>query len=144
MITFDDFVNINEMYNQINLNDIQSDVKNSSQEFIDKIIDIFSLVIYKNSVKNIHPQKIKGYLNKDEFLTKKKNTRSSLSIKMNNDDIVIGTYNTSSFNVAISIQNEIIYDIHIKDCNDDKLIEKMLSEYIKYLKNKGYKIKNQQ
>ena len=72
---------------------------------------------------------------------KKDKKRSSLSVIMNNGDIIIGTYNTSSFNVAISVNDEIIYDIHIKDCDDNKLVDKMKDEYIKYLTNKKYKIK---
>ena len=63
---------------------------------------------------------------------------------MNNGDIIIGTYNTSSFNVAISINDDIIYDIKIKDCDDNKFVDKMKDEYIKYLTNKKYKIKKYQ
>jgi len=145
MIKFDDFDILKKIYETIDLNDISIKVGNSSQEFIDKIINDFTLVIYKSDKKkSIHPKKINGNLQTDDFSIHKEKKRSSLSIIMNNGDIIIGTYNTSSFNVAISINDDIIYDIKIKDCDDNKFVDKMKDEYIKYLTNKKYKIKKYQ
>ena len=142
MIKYDDFSILKKIYETIDLGDINIKVGNSSQEFIDKIISDFTLIIYKSDIKkSIHPKKINGNLQTDDYSIKKEKKRSSLNIIMNNGDIIIGTYNTSSFNVAISVNDEIIYDIHIKDCDDNKLVDKMKDEYIKYLTNKKYKIK---
>ena len=138
-MNFNDF---NESISEeISLDDIYIKVDNSSNEFLNTIKSDLSLLIYKRTLKHIRPKKITGHLQQEELHTKKKN-RSTLNISMNNGDIIIGTYNTLSYNISITINNEILYDIKFKTCDDNKLLEKMISEYKKYLKNKGYQIKN--
>jgi len=130
------------IYEEISLDDINIKVDNSSDEFLNTIKNDFSLLIYKRTPKHIRPRKISGHLQQEELHIRKKNNRSTLNILMNNGDIIIGTYNTLSYNISITINNEILYDIKLKTCDDNKLLEKMVSEYKKYLKNKGYQIKN--
>ena len=57
MIKFDDFDILKKIYETIDLNDISIKVGNSSQEFIDKIINDFTLVIYKSDKKKKYSPK---------------------------------------------------------------------------------------
>lgn len=131
MIKFKEFLILNE---KVESNDeISISITNADQNFTTTLIDKFSLIIMKRSVKSVRPNKISGSLNLDK--------RSTITIIMNNKDLIIGIFSSSSGNVAISVNNEIIYDVDKKGFDDNKLVDKMSEEYIKYLKNKGYKIK---
>jgi len=145
MIKFEDYIILKELYEQ-NMVDFDLNVKikvdNSTEEFTNKIIDDFTLLIYKRSVKNLRPKRLGGYLQREEQITKKPTYRSTLSISMNNGDLIVGTYNTVSYHISISINGEDMYDLHLDGCNDDKLVEKMITQYVKYLQNKGYRIKH--
>jgi hypothetical protein len=133
MLCFKDFVKLNE---DVELKDIKIDIKNADENYISKLIDNFSFVVFKRITKNLRPKSLSGYLKKIEN-TK---TRTILNIKMNNNDIIIGTF-TSKGNIKITINNELLYDVDKKDLNDDIFVSKLSNEYIKYLKNKKYEIK---
>lgn len=137
LMNFNEFI-LNE---KLDLDIIVKVENSNNQEFLNKIVDDFTLRTGRRTLKNVRPKKITGHLQKEELHPKKTNNRSTLNIVMNNGHTIVGTYNTSTFNVVISINNEKIYDIHIKGCDDNKLLDKMKSEYLKYLKNKGYQVK---
>lgn len=134
MLCFKDFIKLNE---DVELEDIKINIENADETYVSKLIDKFSYIVYKRITKNLRPKSLSGCLKKVEN-TK---TRTTLNIKMNNNDIVIGSY-TSNGNITITINNELLYDINRKDLNDDIFINKLSSEYVKYLKNKKYQIKN--
>ena len=125
------------------IEDVKVKIENSDQEFTSKLIDKFTFVVMKRMVvKNLRPKKINGYLRNEEESGYKKNEmrkRSTLCVVMNNKDIIIGTY--AGENVAITINDEIVYDVDRKEFDDNKFVDKLSEEYVKYLKNKGYNIK---
>ena len=123
------------------IEDVKMNIENSNDEFKSNLINKFTFVVMKRLViKNLRPKKINVYLkNEEENGYKKNEMRSTLSIIMNNKDIIIGTY--AGENVAITINDEIVYDVDRKEFNDNKFIDKLSEEYVKYLKNKGYNIK---
>jgi hypothetical protein len=129
---FEDFVIINE---KIDLDDVSISVDNADQNFMSNLIDNFSFIVSKRIIKNIRPKKITGYLKRQDG----KGDRSTLSIIMNNKDFIVGTF--SNGNLAISINSEIIYDVDRKDFDENKLVNKLSEEYVKYLKSNNYQVK---
>ena len=132
MMRFEDFVIINE---KIDLDDVSISVDNADQNFMSNLIDNFSFIVSKRIIKNIRPKKITGYLKRQDG----KGDRSTLSIIMNNKDFIVGTF--SNGNLAISINSEIIYDVDRKDFDENKLVNKLSEEYVKYLKSNNYQVK---
>lgn len=131
------------VYEKLDLDDISMKIDGADDEFISKVVNKFSFLIMKGeTVKNIRPKKINGFLNKDEDGYKQKNKRTTLSIVMNNGNIIVGTL--SNGNIAISINDEIIYDVDKKDFTENKLVDKLSEEYVKYLKSKNYQIKRKE
>lgn len=131
---------LKKVYEKLDLDDITMTIDGADNEFISKVIDKFSFLIMKGkTVKNIRPKKINGFLNKDEGGYKQNRKRTTLSIVMNNGNIIVGTL--SNGNVAISIDDEILYDVDRKDFTDGKLVDKLSDEYVKYLKSKNYQVR---
>ena len=143
MIKFFNFMELKKVYEKLDLDDITMKIDGADDEFISKVIDKFSFLIMKGkTVKNIRPRKINGFLNKDEDGFKQSRKRTTLSIVMNNGNIIVGTL--SNGNVAISIDDEILYDVDRKDFTDGKLVDKLSDEYVKYLKSKNYQVKRKE
>jgi len=134
---------IQENTNLDEIEDVNVKIENSEPEFTSKLIDKFTFVVMiRKVIKNLRPKKINGYLKNEEESGHKKNgtrMRSTLCVVMNNKDIIIGTY--AGENVAITINDEIVYDVDRKEFDDNKFVDKLSEEYVKYLKNKGYNIK---
>lgn len=143
MIKFFNFMELKKVYEKLDLDDITMKIDGADDEFISKIIDKFSFLIMKGkTVKNIRPRKMNGFLNKDEDGFKQSRKRTTLSIVMTNGNIIVGTL--SNGNVAISIDDEILYDVDRKDFTDGKLVDKLSDEYVKYLKSKNYQVKRKE
>jgi hypothetical protein len=131
MLNFNDFIS-----EKLDVDaDIPTKIENSNPEFVTNLIDKFTFLVTKRSVKSLRPIKISGYIKKPEG----NNFRNTLNITMSNKDVIVGTY--ESGNIAISINTEIIYDIDREDFDENKLVDKLSDEYVKYLKNKNYKVK---
>jgi hypothetical protein len=126
MLNFNDFIN----EKNIEDDDISIKIDNSNPEFVSYLIDKFTYIITKRSVKNLRPIKINGLIVNDKI---------DINITMTNKDIIKGVY--ESENLMISINSEIIYDVDKKDLNENKFVDKLSEEYVKYLKNKNYKVK---
>ena len=125
ILTFKDF--INEM---INIDDeISVKIDNASQEFISYLIDKFTLVVTKRSMKNLRPVKINGSVGNN----------CTLNITMTNKDVINGVYESEG--LTISINGEVIYDVDRKDFDENKVVDKISDEYIKFLKSKKYQVK---
>jgi len=109
--------------------------KNSvEQKYIDDLKDNLILHIYKrkNSVKRIKVKSIDG---------KGGNNRVFLKIFMSNNDIIEGYYNKKDNSISIKINNELIYDVDYKKFTIDELINKIVIQYKNFIKEKGFKIK---
>lgn len=131
MLNFNDFIS-----EKLDVDaDISTKIVNANSEFITNLIDKFTFVITKKSVKNLRPIKISGYIKKPEG----DNFKNTLNITMSNKDVIVGTF--ESGNITISINTEIIYDIDREDFDENKLVDKLSDEYVKYLKNKKNKVK---
>lgn len=120
------------LFENMDLSDIDINI-NMSKDKLNNIIDNLSLKIYKrkNNIKNLRIKSIYGNVNKN----------ANIIIKMSNKDIIEGNYKNTDNSINIYINNELIYDVDYKKFNIEKLSEKIISEYKKYLKNKKWKIK---
>lgn len=120
--------------------DIKIDVEGRN-ELIDRLIDNLSIVVSKRSVKNIKIKSIKGYINKGTFLSRGGYQYDTyLTITFNNKDVVVGEYKSSSHSILIKVNDEIVYDLYHTTFDNEVLVDKIISEYVKYLKNMKFTI----
>lgn len=117
--------------------DIKVEGKNS---LIDQLIDNLSLVVRKRKIKSLHIKSITGYINKEFFTGKGYLYETQLSVTLNNKNILFGEYKSKSNEILIKVNDEIIYHLNHKTFDNEVLIDKMVNEYIKYLKNNKFKI----
>lgn len=127
----------------INLDDIITNIKNEQSEHIDKIKNELSIITYKkqNNPKPIRIIQIDGYFNKKDFKNVNLIYRTYLVISMSNGDKIKGklsVYNDEK-NINININNELIYDLDNDNFDNDVLVEKIVNKYKDHLLKK-YKI----
>jgi hypothetical protein len=120
--------------------DIKINVDNKNY-LVDNLISRFSLVVKKRKMKSLSIKSISGYINKETF-TKNGYTYDTLfQTTLTNKDIIIGEYNSKLNNIKIKINDNIIYDIDNIMFDNEALVEKMVNEYMKYLKGNKFTIK---
>lgn len=149
MIRFENFIIIKKIYDGVSdtfvneefeIEEVVMNLDNADEEFKSNTVDKFTFVVMRRMIiKNLRPKKINGYLKKSEDGYKQTRERSTISVIMNNGDIIIGTL--AGKNVAISINDEIMYDVDKGDFTDSKFVDKISEQYIKYLKSKNYEVK---
>lgn len=110
--------------------------------FIDRLIDNMSLIVQKRTTKSLRIKSINGYINKETFIGRKRYFDTYLEIDMINKDYIVAEYKKISDCITIRINDVIVYDMVSRFFDNEVLIDKILSEYKKYLKNKSFKINN--
>ena len=116
---------------------IKVEGKNS---LVQKLIDNLAMVIKKRSVKSIRIKSITGYINKETLTHHGKFYDTCLEIVLTNKDRLIGEYKSISNSILVEVNDEIIYDMTSSSFDNDVLADRMISEYIKYLKEKKFSI----
>jgi hypothetical protein len=124
----------NYILEKFNINDIKVDIENKDEEIVKLIKSKFNIIIKKLKHKNIRLISISGFLHDKAY----KDIKYKLVLKFNNNDEIIGSLFKD--NVCVKINDEVVYDIDNKDFNIELLIDKIYDNYIKYIKNKNYKI----
>lgn len=121
------------LFEKIDLSDINIKIK-FDKEYIDYLVNNLSFNAYKrkNSVKNFRMNEIDG---------NHTDKKTDIKIKMNNKDIIEGTYKNVDNSINIYINDELIYDVDYKDFNVQKLLEKIVKIYKKHLKDNKWKLK---
>jgi len=105
-----------------------------------KLIDELSLVVKKRKSKSLRIKNITGYVNKETFSRVGYFYDTSLEVILTNRDIINGNYNSAINNINIKINDNVVYDLDHGSFDNEVLIDKMIKEYFKYLKNSKYKI----
>lgn len=124
-------------------NTILSDIKinvNGGEKIINKLIEKLTIVIKKKKIKNINIKSIDGFINKEKFTLKGNFYSTYLEIILNNKDKIIGEYSFN--NIKIQINNDIVYDLYNEKFDNEVLVDKIVDEYIKKLKERNNKLIN--
>jgi len=123
--------------------DIKIEVEGKESGLLQKLIDNLSIVVKRNKLRNISIKSIKGYINKKTFLVWNGYVYDSyLEVTLSNKDLIVAEYKSITSNISIKVNNDIVFDLSHKSFDNEVLIDKMLSEYIKYLKNKNFTIED--
>ena len=128
------------------LTDIEINVENIKDEFIDKIKQELSIITYKrkNSPKPIRILNINGYFNKRDFKNIKLIYRTYLTIDLSNNDKIKAKlsvfHDENENNINIKINNDLVYNLDNKKFNNEILVDKLISKYKEFLV-KDYKIR---
>lgn len=120
-----------------NTSDIKINVDGKNY-LIDRLIENLTIVVKKRKIRNFRIKSINGFINKGTFTSKGYSYETRLEITLTNKDIIIGEYKSN--NITIKINDDIVYDLSYKTFDDEVLIDKIVSEYIKKLKEQKYKI----
>jgi hypothetical protein len=118
---------------------IKINIKGDNKNLIDNLIEKLSFNIKKRKIKNIRIKEINGHINKEYFFNKNYFYKTNMEIININNDIIIGKYDSRTNNIKIEINGDLVYDMDSKYNDNEILIDKISNEYIKYLKNKGFK-----
>lgn len=118
---------------------IKINIKGYNKNLIDNLIEKLSFNIKKRKIKNIRIKEINGHINKEYFFNKNYFYKTNMEIININNDIIIGKYDSRTNNIKIEINGDLVYDMDSKYNDNEILIDKISNEYIKYLKNKGFK-----
>lgn len=121
--------------------EISVNVENTNSELINKLINGLSLVIRKRSIKNLRILSIDGIFNKLDISIL---SYSNLKIKMSNGDDIQMTFSIDENkipNIKILINDTLIYDLDHISYTLDVSIDKVITNYTKYLQSRNWKIK---
>lgn len=115
-----------EFLNEENNLNLDINVSNPDNEFINKLIDKLSFVYQKRKSRYLRPFSITGSMN-DEI---------NLTILLNNKDIIVLKYKDK--NLEIKINDEIVYDM--EDVEKQDIVSKIIKYIIKKIENEKFKI----
>jgi hypothetical protein len=123
--------------------DIKIEVEGKESGLLQKLIEDLSVVVKRNKLRNISIKSIKGYINKKTFLMLSGCVYDSyLEVILSNKDVIVAEYKSITSNISIKVNNDIVFDLNHKSFDNEFLIDKMVSEYIKYLKNENFTIQD--
>jgi len=105
-----------------------------------RLIDNLSLIVQKRTSKSLRIKAINGYFNKEIFAHHDLYMESYLEIDMINKDFIVGEYKSITHSILIKINDEIVYDMISRNFDNEVLIEKIVSEYKKYLTTRRFTI----
>lgn len=120
--------------------DIKISVEGKNDILINKLIDNLSVVIKKRSMKSLRIKSITGYINKQTFTSRGYYYETYLTITLSNKDVIVGEFKSSSKSILVKINDDITYDMDHKNFDNEFLVDRMISEYVKYLKEKKFTI----
>jgi len=136
----------NEIYEKVNLTEIDINVKNKNDELIKKLVDALSIVIFKKKGKfrNLRIIKINGAIQFEKIRDKNFIYSTNLITFLSNNDTIEGVFlsaRNGENNICIKINDKVVYDLDNKNFTEDILVDKMSSEFKKQLE-KEWKIRN--
>lgn len=120
-----------------------SDIKikvEGKNSLVQTLIDNLSIVVKKRKLKSVRIKGITGYINRQTFTHHGNFYDTYLEVTLTNKDVIVGEYKSSSNSVLVRINDDIVYDMDNKAFDNEVLIDKMVGEYIKYLKEKRFSI----
>lgn len=120
-----------------------SDIKikvEGKNSLVQTLIDNLSLVVKKRKLKSVRIKSITGYINRQTFTHHGNFYDTYLEVTLTNKDVIVGEYKSSSNSVLVRVNDDIVYDMDNRSFDNEVLIDKMVSEYIKYLKDKRFTI----
>jgi hypothetical protein len=120
-------------------NDIKINVVGKNY-IVDRLINNLSLIVKKRKMKSIRIKSISGYINKEIFNRKGYFYETKLDISLTNKDAIFGEYKSVNNEILIKVNEEIIYNLNHKSFDNEILVDKIVGEYIKYLKINKYNI----
>lgn len=123
------------------LSGVTNDIKitvDGDKNFVQRLIDNLSLIVKKRSTRPLRVKSINGYVNKETFARHKLYYDTYLEIKLINKDIIVGEYNSASGSITIKVNDHIIYDMDSRHFDNEVLIDKIVGEYKKFLKDNRF------
>jgi hypothetical protein len=115
--------------------DIKISVQAENKNLLQKLSDDLSLIVKKRKLKNIRIKSIEGYIDKRGVFTHHGvYFETYLDVVLSNKDVIIGEFKSITGNITISVNSEVVYDMNSKIFDSEVLIDKMVNEYVKYLK----------
>ena len=132
-------IKYNQFINESDSSDIKINVEGKNY-LVDRLIDNLTLVVKKRKAKSLRIKGINGYVNKETFTRKGKFYETHFELTLTNKDVIIGDYNSRINNICVKVNDEIIYDIDNRTFDNEVLLDKIVGEYMKYLKNNKYKV----
>lgn len=117
-----------KQYNESTEFNLDIDITDLNQEFIDKLIDKLSFVYKKLKDRHVRPINIKGKTSTDNI---------DLKIILSNKDKIDFSFKKEN-EIKISINGNLLF--HMDDFNKDNILNKLYKIYTDYLKEGKYKI----
>lgn len=108
------------------------------KNFVQRLIDNLSLIVKKRSTRPLRVKSITGYVNKETYARHNLYYSTYLEIESINKDFIIGEYKSVNNNIVIRINDEIVYDMDNKTFDNEILIDKIVSEYKRFLKDNRF------
>jgi len=121
--------------------DIKIAVKGMNKTLVQKLVDNLQIVVKKRKLKSLRIKSISGYIDKDTFIMGSGNFYDTfLEVVLSNKDILVGEYKSSNHSLLVKINNVIVFDLNSKFFDKELLVDKMINEYVKYLKENKFSI----
>ena len=115
--------------------DIKIVVKGMNKTLVQKLIDNLQIVVKKRKLKSLTIKSISGYIDKDTFIMGSGSFYDTfLEVVLSNKDILVGEYKSSNHSLLVKINDDIVFDLNSKFFDNEVLVDKMINEYVKYLK----------
>lgn len=110
-----------------------------SEDKINLIQDLFNGHMSRTSAskKVLYPVKINS-TEKKSVIDKVVKLDVILNIKMNTEDIIIGSLSNTNEKITIEINNKKVFDFYTKDFDFEKFLLKIRDKYTDYLLNNKY------
>jgi hypothetical protein len=119
--------------------DIKINVQDKNY-LIDMLIENLALIVKKRKTKSLRITTISGYINKEKFSTSGYSYETKLVITLSNKDVIEGEYSTSTNNINVKINENVVYDLNDRTFDNEVLIDKIVEYYKRHLKTNKYKI----
>jgi len=136
------------LFEKLYLDDVLLDVEQPDKSLLDNLIESLSLIIQKRIKRNLRILKISGKMNDLQIFKKERKSITDLKLEMSNKDILEIYYifddsidKEPSGHIQLKVNNKVIYNMERKDFTIDKLIEKIVEQYKKYLEKNRWIIK---
>jgi len=130
---------LNENDDPLSTSDVKITV-DGDKGLINHLIDNMSLIVQKRKTKPLRINSVNGYINKETFKKNRLFYETYLEIDMINKDHIVGEYKSMINGITIIINDELVYDMEHRTFDNEVLMDKIVNEYKKYLKNKKFKI----
>jgi len=133
-----------KIFENLILDDITINVEGIDNDIIKDMVEKLSMVIQKRIKRNLRILKISGSMNQASIKGNDKKENTKLTIIMTNKDkleIIFTSHILDEIGeLKLKINDDLVYDIRKKELTINTLVDKVVEEYKKYLKNNRWKI----